>query len=1312
MARTVSWNGAPAAETAAQNALGDLIASFSDGNAVAWLRRKFPSFSSSAEGRATPAFASQNDREYFDAARIIGFVESLPGDGGENKPVVVASVSMRRPLSERTSRLVQFEYAKRIVKDAFANPPAGVSGLCSQALVFFHDADGNFRLSLVTCRIDGRRLVWSEARRHSFFCRAGRPCNTMRRRLRNPIASFRDLGEAFSVEALTKEFYSRLFQWYEWACAPETKVSFPNVIGDATDDRKKLPEAVIRLITRLLFVWFVRERGLVPGALFDSDAVDRLLKGFRPESMEDGLYYRAILQNLFFATLNVPPAERTWSLAKKGNGSCVADHHVVNRYRFAESFRNPDAFFAKSAVSGGTPKGLVARTPFLNCSLFDCLDRRAESGNTAEDVYLDGFSRNPRRQAFLPNGLFFGDGSDEPGHEGLIRLLDAYEFTIDENAASDGDVALDPELLGKVFENLLGAFNPETKEAARKMTGSFYTPREIVDYMVEQSLRAYLESKMRNAECGMGNGDGGVRTDSAFPAKLDDLFSRARSGRGDDGLLFTRAERAPLLEALYDCRTLDPACGSGAFPMGLLHLMTRLLSVLDPDGRAIQERILRRHREDIERVSRDSRLEREERERRLADLDAMLAEQTANPDYARKLWIIENCIYGVDIQPIAAQISKLRFYISLLCDQPDPPEEAEGGVAPSFAALPNLESKFVCANTLLKLPDIGGEFDFSGGGIPRLRDELREIRHRIFQARGWETKRKYQRREKEKRDEIAAAVRASLSSPDEAVIAREQGNIAKNRKLLAAVAAPNWVRRKKAVQGSLFDILAATPEQEELELVDENAEMRAELRACIAQSEKIIAREKAKAGRAVGNTDVERLSAMVAAWDPYDQNASADFFDPDWMFDVKDGFDVVIGNPPYDQIYKGTYSATAFPYSEGKDPGKQNLYKLFVEASKQFALAETGSVCLIVQSSLMGDMSAKYTRELLLDETVIKHFIEFPKAVKTPGAKVFKSVLQGTCIVSFKNKIPPSDHKFAISIGNDLSTLSSLRFDYISQASIKVLFTDYFEIPLLSPGDSSVISRVRSTGTSFETYIADTAQGNINTIHLGRIASDKVTGAFIAKGEHIHRWKLEPSLIPCKVTPETEALFSKNTGRCAILTQNISGTTDIRRINAAPVTVSRETRIVFLHTVNIAYLRHTEQLLYVCAVLNSRVVDWIFRKTSTNNHLNMYELIKIPFPASPSPVAVSRIESLVDRILAAKKADSSADTSALEQEIDKEVYKLYGLTDGEIAIVEGRGGGRPSPAAEKNGSRERAPSCADAVRARRPSILDEDEDIL
>jgi hypothetical protein len=131
------------------------------------------------------------------------------------------------------------------------------------------------------------------------------------------------------------------------------------------------------------------------------------------------------------------------------------------------------------------------KVPFLNGGLFECLDRR--EGDDRQ-IYHDGFSRESKRSAFVPNCLFWGnkDGTQE----GIIDLFNRYNFTVEENTPQDVDIALDPELLGKVFENLLGTFNPETKETARNESGSFYTPREIVDYMVDTALKAYLKDKL------------------------------------------------------------------------------------------------------------------------------------------------------------------------------------------------------------------------------------------------------------------------------------------------------------------------------------------------------------------------------------------------------------------------------------------------------------------------------------------------------------------------------------------------------------------------------------------------------------------------------------------------------------------------------------------------------------------------------------------------------------------------------------------------------------------------------------------------
>ena len=275
-------------------------------------------------------------------------------------------------------------------------------------------------------------------------------------------------------------------------------------------------------------------------------------------------YYQAILQNLFFATLN----QRMGKDAKGQPYRCFAKdegfqknratYDVNNLYRYESLFREaPDAALAH-----------FADIPFLNGGLFECLDR-TEDG-TGKKRYLDGFSRNPKKRPTVPNRLFFGGeqesdlsaayGDTKRKKEkvsGLIRILNRYKFTIVENTPIDQEIALDPELLGKVFENLLASYNEETKTTARKQTGSFYTPRPIVDYMVDESLKAHLTRALVE-KAGMKEPDA--------RAGLDLLFAYTEKEHA-----FTAPEVAGLIAAIDALKILDPACGSGAFPMGVLH---------------------------------------------------------------------------------------------------------------------------------------------------------------------------------------------------------------------------------------------------------------------------------------------------------------------------------------------------------------------------------------------------------------------------------------------------------------------------------------------------------------------------------------------------------------------------------------------------------------------------------------------------------------------------------------------------------------------------------------------------------------------
>ncbi len=445
-----------------------------------FLRSKLPSFSESRRSLRLIA-------EYpWDSAQQLGIVKTLAGPNGLNMPllVVVASLPEGEPLRERSSRIRQFNFARQVLGQAMATPSPGIEGVITQGLFVFHDDAGNFRLSLVFGKAEGTTLVWSTARRLSFYVETDAGNKTFRDRMALPWTSFDKLKDAFSVEKLTKEFYGRLFAWYQRAMA-DADVVFPNDIVKDREPGEVKSEQLIRLITRLMFVWFIKQKGLVPDKLFDPAALKCILKSFDPAQGVN--YYRAILQHLFFATLNSEIEERDIAF-DEGYPKNSKTHNVGNLYRYEKEFQveNASKRAAKYALLTAF-KGV----PFFNGGLFECLDRRFDEP-TAKTKYFDGFTRNPSKQARFPNRLFFDSAEST---EGLIPLLNRYNFTVEENSPGDEEVALDPELLGKVFENLLGANNPETETAARNATGFFYTPREIVNYMVDESLKAHVKTK-------------------------------------------------------------------------------------------------------------------------------------------------------------------------------------------------------------------------------------------------------------------------------------------------------------------------------------------------------------------------------------------------------------------------------------------------------------------------------------------------------------------------------------------------------------------------------------------------------------------------------------------------------------------------------------------------------------------------------------------------------------------------------------------------------------------------------------------------
>jgi len=249
----------------------------------------------------------------------------------------------------------------------------------------------------------------------------------------------------------------------------------------------------------------------------------------------------------------------------------------------------------------------------------------------------------------------------------FYNFLNSYNFTTDESTSQFQQVAIDPEMLGRIFENLLAEITEDSGAQARKAKGAFYTPREIVDYMCRETLRTYLLSN--------------IGIDAKIEQRLGQLIDGTDREFQDQDHNWRRdwkPYKENLLNALDNLKVLDPACGSGAFPMGMLQLLLKIYERLEPKLNASEA----------------------------------------------KLKIIENNLYGSDIEPMAVEISRLRAWLSLVVDLPLDVK--------SIDPLPNLDFKFVCANSLLSLES---EHDGINFGIdPELNQKLASIRSKYFSS--------------------------------------------------------------------------------------------------------------------------------------------------------------------------------------------------------------------------------------------------------------------------------------------------------------------------------------------------------------------------------------------------------------------------------------------------------------------------------------------------------------------------------------------------------------------------------------------------
>lgn len=1028
-----------------------------------------------------------NDFNNFSNLQKIGEVAFNNSD-----ELIVFTCKFNGLLSERSSKKRQFEIAKKVLKEDFKDG----------AIFIFYDENNCFRFSFIRKNYGNKEQKFTNWKRYTYFVDPSKTNKTFKYRINGcNFSSLEDIQEAFSVEKLNKKFYEEIATAFYSLIGGKVninkkEVSFNSCLqlpSTPVENRKVYQEFAVRLIGRTIFCWFLKNKKsdngipLIPEDWLSSNMVAGV-------NNDQHNYYHAILEKLFFLVLNKKVEDRKpYVLPNK--------HELV---------------------------------PFLNGGLFEA---QADDffPKDSKGIHQINFALN------IPNDWFLK----------FFETLEQYNFTIDENSINDFEVSIDPEMLGTIFENLLAEIDPDTEKSARKSTGSFYTPREIVDYMVEQSLLQYIKTK-----ASPNPSEGGELELQKFEKNLEVLL------KDDTENPFNEKQTIAILEALSEVKILDPACGSGAFPMGVLHKIIGLLKKLDKGATWWKAK-------QVEKAAKvlDSKY--------LNDFKEKI--ENSNSDYARKLGVIQHSIYGVDIQPIAAEISKLRSFLSLIIDENIDDKADNRGIEP----LPNLEFKFVTANTLIGLDEgkKGGMMAFDFGETTDLQNQLQQLRNTYLQA-----------------------------SPQEKENLKQQ-----------------------------FEQLQTQIYKNELKAGGQN-----------------------------------KRAQQLAAWKPF-SNESSPWFDPEWMFGVEK-FDVVIGNPPYVDI-------KALPKLDVKEyfrifkttENRINMYSIFIEKGKSL-LKLNGNLCYINPNSILINQSYKKIRKFIIDDV--------DKIIKLPDS-VFTTASVETIILILNNNSKKKYVEGAFFLNNQKIDFNNLNYNLFERNEWKNDIDFRFNIF----GNSEIqglLSKIEFNTEKLEKFVFsslgitpyDKAKGHSESLikNRGFHSDQKVSNDYVPliSGKNIEKYFIKNEIKEYLKygdwlgAPRDVKFFTNP----KIIVRQILGGNDHKIIATYTSEPKYFTQIGFSL---ISKTQNSEELKYIVAILNSRLLTFYHKNKFLDIEKILFQKIlivnckQLPIKDINHDKQIPFIK-LVEQILENKK--QNLDTSALENEIDIMVYKLYELTYDEVLVVD------------------------------------------
>ena len=954
-------------------------------------------------------------------------------------------------------RIGLFQY--NITKGSVANKRVGLRNLVKSfinptwgefdaALVVFDSGD-HWRLSFI-CDIKGES---TSPKRYTYvFGSDDLLYRTPIERfnfLKKKGISFENLKTAFSVEALSDEFFDKYREQYadfiqyitgkrfvkvgsKWE---EKVLGEPNAeLMQAFDNKeKRIRDYVKKMMGRITFLHFLQRKGWMCGDL-------NYMQNMFENSPYKNDYLDSVLEPLFFGILNTKPAEREALFTDYG-----WDKSLLNEWK---------------------------DIPYLNGGLFE----RDEEDEPESRFPAEYFKR-------------------------LFQFFSEYNFTIDENDPNDAEVGVDPEMLGKIFENLL---------EDNKDKGAFYTPKEIVRYMCQELLIAYLETNT-----------------SVAKDKIRQFVLSPEEGVAD----IPENKKPKLLAALEEVKICDPAIGSGAFPMGLLNELLHCREVLSGE-----------HYDRTE----------------------------------IKKSIIQNNIYGVDIEKGAVDIARLRFWLSIVVDEETP------------SPLPNLDYKIMQGNSLIE--------SFMGVDLSKLT---------------------YEKEYKKDKGEI------SLFDDEKNRLQKTVSH------LLSSYYSCSDHDRKVKLQQEISDTI-----NKQLEAQAYNPEILRELGAInLAENNKFF---------------------LWHTW-----------FSDVFSRDDKEGFDIVIGNPPYityrgkekNSISDSELNNLIATYTHSAEY-KVNSYALFTEAGINLC-NNRGTISYIIPGTILQNDYLKKIREFLVCRNQIKEIVSFSN-------KVFDAVTDSIILRSKKGFV--ENNTMLFKRVSDLSLVPTEEKEFVTSEwdnSDKLYVIDLKS----TSADSVIFSKMEASGLKVEDYYK---------VYVGIVAKgikqflsntkDTIYHKKYLQGKHIAPYQIIFKSVYINFIPE---LLHSNTDQFVYEQKE-------------KILVRKTGNILMASLDSEQY--YTDQSLYnlylkpnkwysnkvLLAILNSKLLNYYYNKKLITNadvfpYIKGVHLKMFPLPHHSDGIE-SELSNLVDSIIQHKK--QNIDTSVICNKIDALVYQLYGLTDAEIKIIE------------------------------------------